>query len=116
MTSATYKHVKARLSARSARIPDPEITKNLPRDWDVCSMADLGVKARRESITHIAIDLINCRAAGDTPAYSTAIHHDRRGGKEANERGEGSLPDDIDIHVCPPGSRPFVRHHDPEPR
>jgi hypothetical protein len=55
-------------------------------------------EARRERVVDVAIDQTNCRAAVGSPTHRTTIHHDCRDGKEANERGKGGLPDDIDIH------------------
>jgi hypothetical protein len=63
-----------------------------------CGIANFGVKAQREWVTHITIDQTNCCAVADTPARSTSIHPDRRNGDGANERENGSLPGDIHAH------------------
>ena len=61
-------------------------------------MANFGVKAGRDWVMSITIDQTNRCAVGDTPAMRITIHHERRDGKEGDERRKGNLPDDIDVH------------------
>jgi hypothetical protein len=67
-------------------------------------MAKFGDEAPGEWVADIAVDQANCCVGRDNPpAGSTAVHHDCRDGKEANERQKGSPAGVIHIHGVSPG-------------